>query len=51
MRSLLVELRPSALAESELSELLKQLANASSSRLGIQIEVVAEEQTRLPADV
>jgi len=51
MRSLLVELRPSALTESKLSELLKQLANASSSRLGIQIEVVAEEQTRLPADV
>jgi len=51
MRALLVELRPSALTESKLSELLKQLANASSSRLGIQIEVVAEEQTRLPADV
>ncbi len=51
MRSLLVELRPSALTESKLSELLKQLSNASASRLGIEIDVVAEEQTRLPADV
>ncbi len=51
MRSLLVELRPSAITESKLSELLIQLANASSSRLGIEIEVAAEEQTRLPADV
>lgn len=51
MRSLLVELRPTALTENKLSDLLRQLANASSSRLGINIDVSAEEQTRLPAEV
>ncbi|MBX7212855.1 MAG: PAS domain S-box protein [Thermoflexales bacterium] len=51
MRSLLIELRPSALTESRLSDLIRQLANASSSRLGIQIDVQADEQTRLPGDV
>jgi two-component system nitrate/nitrite sensor histidine kinase NarX len=51
MRSLLVELRPSALVEADLGDLMRQLADAITGRKGIQIEVRTEGECQVPDDV
>ena len=51
MRTLLMELRPAALAEASLKDLLQQLARAATGREGIPVTVEAEEHCELPTDV
>jgi GAF domain-containing protein/ligand-binding sensor domain-containing protein/two-component sensor histidine kinase len=57
MRTLLLELRPAALVETHLEDLLKQLAEAASGREGIPVEVyiegshIPQEGEGLPTDV
>jgi signal transduction histidine kinase len=51
MRSLLMELRPAALVEASLDDLLRQLAEAAIGREGLPIEVDVEGQGALPGDV
>jgi signal transduction histidine kinase len=48
---LLMELRPSAIAEAELNDLLRQLASAFTGRTRIPIEVNANIDCLLPPDV
>jgi PAS domain S-box-containing protein len=50
MRTLLLELRPAALAETPLCDLLLQLAEATRGRSGIRIGVEIEGDCDLPAD-
>lgn len=51
MRTLLLELRPSALVETPLCDLLRQLAEGIAGRTGIPIRVQVEGQTALSSDV
>jgi len=51
MRSLLMELRPAALAESRLSDLLRQLAEAAAARTGMVIKMDLNEPSALPPEV
>jgi signal transduction histidine kinase/PAS domain-containing protein len=51
MRTLLLELRPAALVESDLSDLLRQLAEAFTGRTRIPIMFVFDGDCRLPPDV
>ena len=51
MRSLLLELRPSALVEASLVTLLRQLAEAITGRSRIPVSLVVEGQDELPPDV
>ncbi|MBN1667555.1 MAG: GAF domain-containing sensor histidine kinase, partial [Anaerolineales bacterium] len=51
MRTLLLELRPGALLEKPLGDLLEQLARATSGRLRIPIAVQVEGDTILPSQV
>ncbi len=51
MRTLLIELRPAAVAETKLSELLRQLAEAISGRTGIKVQVNSHLPFQLPDDV
>jgi signal transduction histidine kinase len=51
MRTLLLELRPSALAEANMAELLRQLAEAVSGREGIPVSVIVNGDCQLPHDV
>jgi two-component system nitrate/nitrite sensor histidine kinase NarX len=51
MRTLLVELRPAALLEHPLGDLLKQLAEASTGRAGIPVKAEVDGQASLPAEV
>jgi signal transduction histidine kinase len=51
MRTLLLELRPAALAETPLEDLLRQLGEAASGREGIPVLVKVEGQGPLPVDV
>ncbi len=51
MRTLLLELRPSALEESTLSNLLGQLAEAVTGRTGVPVVVRIEETRELPTTV
>jgi signal transduction histidine kinase len=51
MRTLLLELRPTALVEAPLGDLLKQLAEAITGRARIPVAVVVEEPSSLPPDV
>ena len=51
MRSLLLELRPHALEETPLEELLKQLVETSSGRLRKPVDLMINGQAFLPADV
>ena len=51
MRTLLLELRPAALAEANLPDLLKQLGEAVTGRARIPVEVVSEGSPELPSDV
>jgi PAS domain S-box-containing protein len=51
MRALLLELRPSALIETKMAELLKRLVEATTSRSGAQISLAHEGECDLPEDV
>lgn len=51
MRTLLLELRPASLLETQMVELLRQLGEAASGREGIPVEVTVEGNGSLPADV
>jgi len=51
MRTLLLELRPAALAEATLGDLLRQLAEAVSGRTGTPVRVSVNGQCRLPNEV
>jgi signal transduction histidine kinase len=51
MRTLLLELRPAALVETRLEDLLRQLGEAASGREGIPITVQVEGLAELPPDV
>jgi len=51
MRTLLIELRPSALIEANFGDLLQQLAEAASGREGLPVEVEVECACTLPPDV
>jgi signal transduction histidine kinase/HAMP domain-containing protein len=51
MRTLLLELRPAALAEANLPDLLKQLGEAVTGRARIPVEVVTAGSPELPGDV
>ncbi len=51
MRTMLLELRPTALAEARLDDLLRQLAEAVTGRALVPVVVTVEGQPRLPADV
>jgi GAF domain-containing protein/HAMP domain-containing protein/anti-sigma regulatory factor (Ser/Thr protein kinase) len=51
MRTLLMELRPAALVEANLSDLLRQLGEAVTGRTGVPVIVSVEDVCALPTDV
>jgi signal transduction histidine kinase len=51
MRTLLLELRPTALAESRIEDLLRQLSEAITGRSGLPVTVKVDYDRRLPTDV
>jgi PAS domain S-box-containing protein len=51
MRTLLLELRPAALVEADLGDLLRQLGEATAGRARVQVEVEVERTCALCADV
>src|SRR6185436_15384959 len=51
MRLLLAELRPSALSDTELGDLIHLLGNALAGRINIPVAVTVEGQWVLPAEV
>ncbi len=51
MRTLLLELRPAALVETHLEDLLRQLGEAASGREGIPVKFLAEGKGTLPPEV
>jgi signal transduction histidine kinase len=51
MRALLLELRPTALIETKMAELLNRLIEAATSRSGAQISLNFEGECYLPEDV
>jgi PAS domain S-box-containing protein len=51
MRTLLLELRPTALVEAELGDLLRQLTEAFASRTPVKVSLKVEEQRSLPPEV
>jgi signal transduction histidine kinase len=51
MRTLLLELRPAALMETSLNDLLRQLAEAIAGRAGAPVELVAEGECMVPPEV
>lgn len=51
MRTLLLELRPAALVEASLADLLRQLAEAVTGRTGLPVIVTVDGQSPLPDDV
>ena len=51
MRTLLMELRPAALVEANLANLLRQLGEAVAGRMGVPVTVTVEDQYALPPDV
>jgi PAS domain S-box-containing protein len=51
MRTLLVELRPAALADKPLSELLRHLSEAMAGRIRVPIEFQADGNYKLPSEV
>jgi signal transduction histidine kinase len=51
MRTLLLELRPASLLETQLEELLRQLGEAASGREGIPVNISVEGKAALPSDV
>jgi signal transduction histidine kinase len=51
MRALLAELRPSALTDTDLGDLMHQLGNALSGRINIPVTVSVAREVMLPAEV
>jgi two-component system nitrate/nitrite sensor histidine kinase NarX len=51
MRTLLLELRPSALTDADMTELLRQLAESITGRARVPVDVTIEGDCRLPVDV
>jgi signal transduction histidine kinase len=51
MRTLLLELRPAALSETSLDELLRQLGEAVTGRSGVAVTVTVGGECDLPSDV
>jgi two-component system nitrate/nitrite sensor histidine kinase NarX len=51
MRTLLLELRPTALMEADLDELLEQLGKAVEGRAQVDVQLEVERVSGLPADV
>jgi len=52
MRTLLLELRPAALVETPFAQLLRQLAEATASRLNLRVAVQADDaEATLPPEV
>jgi signal transduction histidine kinase len=51
MRSLLLELRPEALAQAKMDDLLRQLGRAMTGRTGVPVSVSVDVQCPLPAEV
>ncbi len=51
MRSLLLELRPAALAETDICDLLRQLGNVIGGRSGIEVQVETKGDCRVPGEV
>jgi signal transduction histidine kinase/PAS domain-containing protein len=51
MRAMLLELRPSAITHSPLSDLLAQLADAVASRSGLEFQLFIERTPNLPENV
>jgi nitrate/nitrite-specific signal transduction histidine kinase len=51
MRTLLLELRPAALADAELGDLLRQLAESITGRARVPVTLTVEGQRPLPPDV
>ena len=51
MRTLLAELRPAALAEAELGDLLRPLAEAMTGRTRVPVTLTVDGQRALPPDV
>ena len=51
MRTLLLELRPASLAQADLGDLLRQLADAFIGRTGATIAVSADDYQALPSEV
>jgi signal transduction histidine kinase len=51
LRMLLLELRPAALAAADLGELLKHLADGTTSRKNLLMQVRVDGRTELPVDV
>jgi PAS domain S-box-containing protein len=51
MRTLLLELRPSALTDADMNELLRQLAESITGRARVPVDVSIEGDCRLPVDV
>jgi signal transduction histidine kinase len=51
MRTLLLELRPAALVETSLEDLLRQLGEAVTGREGVPVTVEVEGRCELPADL
>jgi signal transduction histidine kinase/ligand-binding sensor domain-containing protein len=51
MRTLLLELRPAALTETRLAELLHQLAEAAAGRTDVSVKVKEDGEPSLPRDV
>jgi signal transduction histidine kinase len=51
MRTLLLELRPASLIETPLGDLLRQLAEAATGRIGVPVSLTVEGDPILPPDV
>jgi PAS domain S-box-containing protein len=51
MRTLLLELRPAALVDAELGDLLRQLTEAFASRTPVKVSLTVEGQRSLPPEV
>jgi signal transduction histidine kinase len=51
MRTLLLELRPAALVETDLGDLVQQLAEAATGRIGMPVTVTTDRVFALPPDV
>jgi signal transduction histidine kinase len=51
MRTLLLELRPTALADAKMDELLRQLGTAVTGRTGVPVEVTIDGECDLPDEV
>jgi ligand-binding sensor domain-containing protein/signal transduction histidine kinase len=51
MRTLLLELRPAALMEADLGDVVRQLAEAAAGRAGVRVNVQISGKCKLPSDV